>query len=789
MIGRVIGHYRVQEQLGSGGMGVVHLAYDQHLKRRVALKFLPPSTVTDLLARQRLRREALALSRLAHPSIATLHDYISDPEFDCIVMEYVEGEPLDRILRRGPLPEAEVLRLGAQLADGLSAAHAAGVVHRDIKPGNLRVNTAGHLKILDFGLAKRTGQGLESTSVTPALAPQELTGTFPYIAPELWRGEPASPASDLYAAGVVLHEMATGSRPFPDLAGSALVHAMTESAPVRARVRRPAIGEALDAIIARCLERDPGRRFASAAELFQAIEAARSQQLVHALAGRSRSWLPGRNWRPVVLAGVCGVLLAAAAWWFLPGLRDAIAPRQSLAVLPLANLSGDPGQDYFVDGLTDELTARLAGLRNKRVISRQSMARFKNTRLSLPEIAATVGVTRVVQGSVRLEGERMRLSIQLIDGPHDRHLWSGDYPGLKDDAQELLDETTGDLAAALHVPIGARATEARAHHADPVTYNLVLRGRWEFAKRGPKDVEAAIEDYESALRRDSTFAPAYAGLADAWSAEAFSGRARPGDAYPRARRAAQKALVLDPGLSEGWASLANVQQNYEWDWPAAGRSFERALVLNPNNALAHHWYGNHLALLGDFDGAEREIRAARSLDPFSLPILVGVGAFRYFARRYARASEAYAEAAKLDSASGLLRRAMAATHDRLGRDDLALADLCAWLEAEQQHGVAVAVREGASKGGFRGGLEVLIAGMKLKRASGLYEPATHVAEIYSRFGERDSALRWLETAAMEHDTELNRLGVDPIFDPLRKDPRFTALLVRVRLDKVRVPEE
>ena len=783
MSGRVIGHYRIREEIGSGGMGVVHLAHDEHLKRRVALKFLPPSTVLDIVSRQRLRREALALSRLAHPSIATLYDFISEPDLDCIVMEYVEGESVDKLLERGPVAESEVIRLGVQLADGLAAAHAAGVIHRDLKPGNLRINTEGRLKILDFGLAKRVGRSLDSTSVANAEMPEELTGTFPYIAPELWRGEAATPRTDLYATGVVLYELATGARPFPDLTGSALVRAVMDVDPAPARVRRASIGPELDAIIMRCLARDPGQRFASAKELHDALEGLRSARLVRSMSGGAepRKLLPSRR----VMVGAAALLsvVTVAALWVghsipVPG----AASVGSIAVLPFSNLSGDPAQEYFVDGMTDELTSRLAESQSVRVISRTSMMRYKSTTMALPEIARQVGADRVVQGSVQFQGDQVRISVQLIDGPRDRHLWSQHYPGRRDDAQDVQQQMVEDLERALGVPAKPNAPARHVPvHVDPVAYNLYLHGRFHLDRRDLEGIRRAIGYFESAIHRDSTYAPAYAGLADAWSTTASSGFARPGDAYPQARQSALRAIALDPQLSEGHVSLANIQQNYDWDWNAAAASYRKGLELNANNAVAHHWYANHLALRGEFNAANQEIHKAQELDPFSLPIRVGVAVFLYFARQYPEAERAYRLAAEQGSSSGLLQRAMAANDDKLGRDDKAIPAICAWLESEHATELAHAVALAYRQGGMNGALRLLIAGMVRKRQSGAYEPATHIAELYSRMGDREAAFHWLAIAERERDTELNRLKVDPIFDPLRGDPRFDELLRHVGL--------
>lgn len=783
MIGRVVGHFEIREKIGAGAMGEVYLAWDAHLRRKVALKFLPPSTIANVVAKQRLRREALALSRLNHPAVATLYDYYSDSEHDCLVMEFVEGESLDRIARRGPLDESLLLRYAVQIADGLAAAHAAKVVHRDLKPANLRITPEGRVKILDFGLAKQVAQSAGSTTSTPSSDSSggEVAGTLAYIAPEVWSGEPFTAAADLFSLGVVLFELATGARPFEGLTGSALVHAIKEESPGSARSRRPSLSGEMDAIITRLLSKRPADRYASARELHDELEA-----LHNARSGPSPSPQPAPppaparpwRWQAVSTLGGAAVLLALAFWIW--GRQKGTAV---VAVLPFTDLSEASVGAHFADGVTEELTSRLAEHDSLQVVSFTTMSRYRGSVRRVPDIAREVGATRIVQGSVRREGMQVRFSLQIIEGATDHALWSRRFKGHLADIVQVEEQIARELAHKMRGrPTSASRSGDAAARVDPVAHDLFQRARYELQRRNDEGIRRARALFERSLQLDSTFAPAWAGLADAWSAAGYTGLERPLAAFPQARQAARRALELDPNLADGHVSLGNVLQNHDWDWDAAERAYLRAIALNPNHSVAHHWYASHLALRGQFEHALQEIERARSLDPYSLSITTGPAAFLYFARRYTEALVALDAAIALDSTSGLVQRARAAILDRLGREDEAMQAVGVWLDGQNLRPLSAALANAYAAGGLRAALHVLIEGLERKRAAGLYEPATHIAELHARLGEREPAMRWLAEAERERDTELNRLRVDPIFDPLRGDPRFQALLGRVGLE-------
>src|SRR5436309_18871 len=485
MIGRTLGHYRIESQIGAGGMGVVYLAHDERLHRDVALKVLPADTLADETARRRFRHEAQALSKLNHPNIATVHDFDSQEGMDFLVMEHIPGMGLDERLAGGPLAEKEAVKLGVQLAHGLEAAHREGVVHRDLKPGNLRITPDGRLKILDFGLAKglRQGEGTDLTSLTTV---GEVVGTLAYMAPEQVRGERVDARTDLYAAGAVLYEMATGRRAFPQGSAPELMYTILNQEPEPPSTVRRGISAGLDALARKALAKDPELRYQPARELGVDLERVGGA----GPAGRRRE-RRGRRWArvPVVVAGALAVLLGALALLDPGGVRERLlrGPQtgaiQSLAVLPLENLSGDPQQEYFADGMTEELITTLAKISALTVISRSSVMRFKGRHPPLVEIARQLQIGTVIEGSVLRSGSRVRISATLVQAATGKSLWAENYERDLSDVLTLQGEVARAIAKQIQVRLSPRdrvRLEA-TRRVDPRAHEAYLRGRYAWS--------------------------------------------------------------------------------------------------------------------------------------------------------------------------------------------------------------------------------------------------------------------------------------------------------------------
>jgi TolB-like protein/tetratricopeptide (TPR) repeat protein len=547
------------------------------------------------------------------------------------------------------------------------------------------------------------------------------------------------------------------------------------------RVKNPAISSSLQSVIMLCLERDPERRYASAVALAEDLRRLGAGQRVS-----RRPISPRRAATTAAVALAAGIAVVAAVAWQ----RGAFAhdPRaatlRSLAVLPLGNLSGDPEQEYVADGMTEELIAQLSQVRSLRVISLTSVMRYKRRPISLPLVARELGVDGIIEGNVIRSRDHLRTTVHLIYAPDDEQLWSGKYDGDTTDVLRLQSRVARAIVREIRVRLSPDE-RARLHgrpHVDPAAYQLYLRGRYQWNRRSDAGIRLAIRCFQEAIARDSTYALLHAGLADAWAAAGLYGVMPPTEARERARVEATRAVALDPELSEAHTSLANVLHNYDWDWYGAEQEYLRAIELNPNNAVAHHWHGHLLAQQGRFDEAREEFREARDLDPLSISIVQAGGVNEYYARRYDLALEHYRRAMELDSTSSLLHRLSAGALDRMGREREAMTELARSIELRGQPQVAAALMGRYRSSGIRGMLGMLIAGLKQKRASGAYEPAEHIAELCARLGHVDEAFEWLEVSFREHDTELNRLRVDPVFDPLRGDPRFAGMLHRIGLD-------
>jgi len=788
MIGQTLGHYRILEKIGAGGMGEVYRARDERLGREVAVKVLPPSLVPDESVRKRLRKEAQALSKLNHPNIEILFELGSKDGAEFLVVEYVPGVTLSDRLAQGPMPEREIARLGVQLANGLAAAHSQGIVHCDLKPSNLRTTPDGRLKILDFGIAKSLRVTRESSkhnvTTESTTGGQGVVGTLPYMAPEQLRSEPADARSDLYSAGAVLYEMATGQRAFRDGVAPRLTDAILHQAAVPPRAVNASISPELERIILKCLQKEPENRYQSAAELevdlrqLATIEGPRSGTAVRRLPIWRRH--PGVATALAVVLSAIVVGLSVGRWWEQQASRSGPGRIQSLAVLPLQNFSGDLQKDYFADGMTDQLIADLSQISALRVISRTTMMQYKGTRKPLPQIARELSVDAVIEGSVLSSGNRIRITAQLIQGSTDKHLWAQSY---ERDGRDVL-KLQGDVASAIADEIRIAVTQqerARLTHAPPVipaAYDAYLKGRYHWHKGTEQERQQARQYFEQAAQIDPNYASAYAGLADYyWSTDALPPRV----AMPQAKQYALKALEIDPTLAEAHTSLGAVRFLGDWNWPEAEGQFKRALELSPGDVEAHRIYSAYLSAMGRGEEALAEARRAQELDPLSIPAQVTAGWTFYYARRYDQAVEQCGKMVDREPD-------FANAHDCLGRSYLAkkmyekaIAECqravnLSGNDLNRAVGLARAQALAGNQAAARKALNELSA-----RTRRSYVPASLFAQIHLGLGEKKQGLAWLETAYADRDQYLTRLKVEPAFDSVRSDPAFQDLMRRLGL--------
>ena len=746
LLGKKISHYRILQKLGGGGMGVVYKAEDTRLRRFVALKFLPEEMAQDAQALERFKREAQAASALNHPNICTIYDIGESEGGPFIAMELLEGSTLKYRISGKPLSPELVVELGMHIADALEVAHAKSILHRDIKPANIFVSERGQAKLLDFGLAKLAGTTAETvaskdlptaTDTQDALDltfPGARMGTAPYMSPEQIRGEPIDARSDIFGFGAVLYEMATGKPAFPGETTAQIREIILTQEPASPRKLNPQVPGALERVIIKALKKKPSERYQRATDL-------RADLL------RVQGEIAGRWPRRAVLAALpLLVVLVGLGWrfrWFRPNL--AAGNIRSIAVLPLTNLSGDPEQEYFADGMTEELTTDLGQVSALRVISRTSAMRYKKSNKTVPEIARELDVDAVVEGSVERAGNQVRITAQLIEAPTDRHLWAKSYERDLRDILSLQDDVAQAIASEVSVKLTPqeRIRLATARPVNPQAHEAYLHGYDELRKHLPggvfvaserESIEKAVEYFQRALAIDPNDSLAYAGLADAYYSQSTFLRA-PLEVMPKAKAAAARAIELDDTLAEAHASLGYVKLTFDWDWPAAEREFRRALELNPNLPKAHAGYAHYLITLGRTDEAIRELDRVEKIDPLLPQSHMGLPWLLFNARRYEKA----VEVAKTNGDDRVLALSLAA----LGRSEEAVAAADRAAKSSQNPVILAQVAAAYASAGKRDKARTMLSAIEAQ-AKERYICGVNVACVYAQLGDKEQAFSWLE---------------------------------------------
>jgi serine/threonine protein kinase/tetratricopeptide (TPR) repeat protein len=745
-----IGRYRVAAKLGSGGMGIVYRAYDEKLRRDVAIKLLTGGA--DDSGRARILHEARNSSALNHPGICTVYEVEDHGDQSFIVMELVDGRPLCDLIPPGGLPFEAVQSYGVQIADALAHAHARGVVHRDVKPSNVLVAANGRIKVLDFGIGQhiasevgdRTTESIETAAESGVTA-----GTLAYMAPEQLRGERAAGRSDVWSLGIVLYELATGHRPYAgDTRFTLSASILTEDPrPLPARV--PA---GLKKVIARCLNRDPASRYQDGGQVHAALEAVDAPR---------RSTPASR-----------------------PARRTSSHSRvRSLAVLPLENLSAGPDDDFFADGMTDALITTLAQIRALRVISRTSVMRFKGTRQPLPEIAQTLNVDAIVEGTVLRSNGRVRITAQLIHAASDTHLWAKQYEGDVRDVLALQSDVARTIANEIQIQLSPQEQSrlARSRPVDPAAYEAFLKGRHFWYRRSPDALRKGVELLQQAIALDPSFALAHAALAEAHVSMGWDlfGLTAPSASFPLAKQAAQRALELDPNCAEAHAALGNIAMGFDWDWTTAEREYRHAIELKPQYGPAHIWYSHLLKAVDRTEESLAESRRALECDPLGLVLNMHMGWHLVYARQYQRAIEQCQKTLELDPTFILAHVFLGQAYEQSGAfaDAVAAFETAAELSrrhptylADLGHGYAIAGRR-------EDALNVLAELHDV--SSQRYVAARSIAEIHLGLGDVDEAFVWLERGFQQRNGWLIHMRDNPRYDPLRTDPRYLALVRRM----------
>jgi TolB-like protein/Tfp pilus assembly protein PilF/predicted Ser/Thr protein kinase len=779
MLGQSLLHYRILDQIGAGGMGIVYRAHDEKLDRDVALKVLPVGALADEAARQRFRQEALALSHLNHPNICTIYEIGESEGQTFIAMEYVEGRPLSELARGEGLPADTTSRYGRQIAEALAHAHERGILHRDLKGSNVMVTPEGRVKLLDFGLAKRLrdGPAAEETRSQGLTEVGAVVGTLHYMAPEVLEGRPADARSDVWALGVTLYEMAAGELPFRGPTGFAVSSAILRE-PL---ALSPRIAPALGMVIQRCLAKAPGERYQTAGEVRAALEAAQSGATI-AAGPLPRPAVTRRWWLAVPVAAA----LVALAWlgWSSRDRLRASAPAgriESLAVLPLDNFSRDPEQAYFADGMTEQLTADLAQISALRVISRTSVMQYKGARKPLPEIAKDLKVDAVIEGSVMRSGDRVRITAQLVQvgTGAERHLWAESYERDLRDVLALQSEVARDIANQIRITLTPQEQARLGHRrpVDPEVYQLYLKGRYYANQDGEEPVRKGIGFFNQAIAKDSSYAPAHAGLSLAYGSlgNVFS---PPREVMPKAKAEALLALQLDETLSEAHTSLASVMLFYDWDWAGAEKELKRALELNPSSAEARDLYGNLLTAIERYPEGVAESRRAFQLDPLSLRIhgdlMFNLLASRQYDEAIADSRRAIERDPKFATAYAVMGLALA--QKRQFPD--AIKALEKATELDTSYNLQLFLAHVQAVAGNKTESRKLLAKVE-ELSKHQYVCAYEISSVHVSLGDNNKGLEWLEKGRQQRCDCLVWLKSEPWMDPLRVDPRYVALVKQV----------
>jgi serine/threonine protein kinase/Tfp pilus assembly protein PilF len=791
MIGRTVSRYTIVSKLGGGGMGVVYEAEDAELGRPVAIKFLPEKAGRSAHALDRFKHEARAASALNHPHICTIHDIGVYEGRPFLVMERLRGETVKAAIERQALSIEKITSLGEQIADALDAAHRAGIVHRDLKPANLFVTERGEAKILDFGLAKMAS-GESATDVTPddlTVVRDHLTalgstiGTVAYMSPEQARGEPVDERSDLFSLGVVLYEMATGRRPFPGGSTAEFFAAILTEDPILPSQLNSEIPQPLEQVMLKLLEKDRAMRYQSAADLRADLQRLqRDTALSHVSSGsRAAASTSASHWRSRVWAGVGSIVLALAVGtglWMGRGSKHPVpaAAAQSIAVLPLVDLSAQQDQQYFADGLAEDLLNALASNPQLRVAGRTSAFQFRNSQDDPREIGKKLNVVNLLEGSVRKTDNRVRITARLVNATDGFNLWSETYDREMNDIFAIQGDIARSVADALRVTLlGGEQKKSAARGTKPPAYNAYLQGRYFRQLNTKESLEKALQYFGEAVALDPDYAPAWTGLALAYGSHASEGYSPVTEGYEKARKAVEHALELDPNLGEAHAALAFIRRAYDWDWVGADVSARRALELEPGNGAVILGAARVASGLGRLDEALDLTRRAAMSDPLNVAIHYRLARYAYFLGHLDEAVASFTKVLELNPEYPAAHEDLALVYLAQSRPEAALAKM------DQEKG-DLWRRYGFSLvyyalGRHREADATLSEFVKNYQHTAAFQ----IAEVYAYRGEVDRAFEWLERAYAQRDSGLSQIKGQPHFKRLERDPRYAALLEKMRL--------
>jgi serine/threonine protein kinase/Flp pilus assembly protein TadD len=745
--GSKIGHFHIEQELGRGGMGVVYLARDITLGRPIAIKSLPIELMSNQKIRSRLEREARLLASLSHPNIAAIYEELEEAEGAIyLILEYIDGQTLAERIATGSLEIQEVVSIACQTASAVAAAHGHGIIHRDLKPGNIKITPEGNVKVLDFGLAKVIEEVETRGQQSTVTQPGRVIGTPAYMSPEQAVGDAVDYKTDIWSLGVVIYEMLTRELPFQGNTQQALTHSILHDKPKNlTRLRRDAPIR-LEQVLSRLIQKDRLSRPDNMKVVVKELEAIR-RDFVNKLSPSKRS--------------------------------------PSIAVLPFVDISAESDQEYFCDGMAEELINALAQIKDLRVIARTSAFSYKGKDINVREIGRELDVATVLEGSVRKAGNRLRITAQLVDTTGGHHLWSERYDRNTGDVFAIQDEITLAIVDKLQPALlgEEKVKLAKGENIDIDAYKLYMMGRFFLSKQTEDGFKTAIDYFKLAIKQDPNYAPAFAGLADCHNLLGYYIYQQPKDAFPKAKEAALEALRLDSKLAEAHTSLGWILLCYEWDWERAENEFKQAIELNPNYATAHHWYSVYLFASGRFEESLNRAKRAPELDPLSKMTNINVGWSYFFMRRYDSAIEAFQKALLIEEGFWYTHWALSLAYFQKEMYEKSLIeiqkarDLFKGYQPRIESRIGMIYASISKKEEAQKVLKDLIEFSKQK-----YVPPVFIANIYFSMEKNDQGFEWLNKAFEVRDGELTWLRFNPIYDNIRSDPRYTALLRKMNID-------
>jgi serine/threonine protein kinase/Tfp pilus assembly protein PilF len=784
MIGKLISHYRIIEKIGAGGMGEVYLAEDLRLERKVAIKFLPQHLTKDKENVERFEREAKATAALYHPNIITIYEIAEDDNQTFIVMEYIDGQSLRTKIENGFSELDEILDITKQICGGLSEAHKADIVHRDIKPENILIDRSGHVKILDFGLAKLKGVS-KLTKETSTL------GTIHYMSPEQVQGQEVNHRSDIWSLGIVFYEMLTRKLPFKGDYEQAVIYSIMNDEPESPSNIKYEIPVELDPIIKKILNKNPQQRYQNIDGLISDLDALNADRKSNYTSKEKDKNQSKKSRRNIILGLTVfiSIIIVAIGYIFLNKSPETNRVIDSVAVLPLENMSGDPDQEYFSDGMTEALITELSRIKALKVISRTSVMRFKNTQKPIPEIAKQLNVEAVIEGSVLKAGDKVRITAQLIDATSDKHLWAESYERDMREILSLQKEVAKTIASQIKATLAPSEKNelSKMPTINPLAHEAFLKGHYFFDQTSVDDAWKAIKFFDQAIQIEPDFAPAYAGKALAYDLIVSYNAMTPKKGWPLVREWAEKALSIDKTNSDAVLSIADVEFIYEWDWAGSDKAYQRSIELNPNNSEAYTWYASFLSSMGREDEALLISKKSLELAPLSIgPYYNGIivrieaGLFEEAEVLMNKVKELFPQHPVSFGIEGLICIARGKYKEALGLYQLQLTkELSPGMKDLARTRLAYVLARIGNEKASREILESLI-----NKSPKHYISSLRIALIYIALDEKDQAFTWLDRAYLERCDDLPVLiKTSFIFNEIRPDPRFQDLLKRMKLDK------